>query len=143
MTLSDMFATLTAKQREALKSIKDITGLEAFLLDSGLTLNAQEKENVLAYLITGKLSLEDDDLNSVAGSAGSGSSYEQMARAEGRPVPVPTAYGFCSCFIEQVWAARHEQDQAGYRNAGTYYDCKCYRCGIQKYKHHISGEPPY
>ena len=67
MTLTDKFRGLTPGQREKFNALKDSVGLEAFLFETGLELTVEEKAQVLEYIVSGKLSLADEELDNVAG----------------------------------------------------------------------------
>ena len=138
MNLAEKFANLSVEQQKQMREIKNVAGLDAFLVAEGITLSAEAHAEVLAFFNTGIKPLNDDDLDAVAG--GQDKDYKAKAYADGRTVPIeyrlntadlPFFQRFCSCFIEEAWAARRgKTTREGITGHHImYYDCKCYRCG--------------
>ena len=86
MTITEKFATLTTEQQEKFNALKDGAGLDAFLSDTGLELTEEEKAQVLEFIETGKLPIDDDELDAVAGGVDSSviSAWRRIAESEGR-----------------------------------------------------------
>jgi len=86
MTITEKFATLTTEQQEKFNALKDGAGLDAFLSDTGLELTEEEKAQVLEFIETGKLPIDDDELDAAAGGVDSSviSAWRRIAESEGR-----------------------------------------------------------
>ena len=127
---------LTTEQLTEMKSLKSIDELEAFLIKENITLTDEEMAKASQYFESGKHELGDDELDLVAGGDGKGDEYKAQAYADGRTFPVGVYYGFCSCFIEQVWA-RESVLESSYsplhsnkiQKSYAAIDVKCYACG--------------
>ena len=145
MELTEKFASLTVEQRQQICEIKNAAGLNAFLTAEGIALSAEEHAEAFAFFNTGISSLNDDDLDVAAGGQDKDKNYKAMALADGRTIPIkanlyvsiPYDHRFCSCFIEEAWAARRGKFDKGELNNSFYYDCKCYRCGHYKREYEL------
>ncbi len=67
MTFLEKLSKLTPKHLEELGNVSETEQLDAFVSKHGIDLNAEEKTQVLDYLKNGKLPLEDEALDLVAG----------------------------------------------------------------------------
>ena len=124
---------ITQKQIEELKKIQNIEDLVAKLDDFGIKLTEKELKDANRYFETGKMELEDEELEIVAGGADK-PDYEKMARADGRTIAIDNRTGFCDCFIEQVWARKYVGTETITEKGRTttvimHEDVKCYSCG--------------
>jgi len=66
-SIKEKFDGLTAEQKEQYDNIKDAAEFKAFVSETGITLTAEETALMVEMYETGKLSLSDDELDSVAG----------------------------------------------------------------------------
>ena len=73
MTLTEKFGVLSPEQREKFNTVKDDAGLDSFLSETGVTLSSKEKAQVIAYIVSGKLPLADEELINIAGGGCGGS----------------------------------------------------------------------
>ena len=70
MTLLKKLQALTPGQWGKFHALKDGAGLDAFLSETGVELTAEEKAQALEYIESGKLPLDDEKLDNVAGGSG-------------------------------------------------------------------------
>jgi hypothetical protein len=75
MTIIDRFMSLSHERKQGALAIQDVSGLDAFLSESGIELTSDEKADALAFLTSGKQSLGDEELDNVAGGGGGKSGF--------------------------------------------------------------------
>ncbi len=132
MTIFKKFTLLTAEQRMEYANLKDITELESLAREHGIELSEDEKVQVQEYFISGKLSLDDNDLDMVAGGNIKGDP-EPRANQDGRYYCVPDHLFVCSSHLyrgvyDHIWA----REKLIEKDSTIYKDCKCYFCGYTR-----------
>ena len=141
MTLTQTFATLTPAQKEQFAGVKTEAALEAFASQHGIALTGEQKADAVEYFKTGILSLEDEELDNVAGGGcgGGGLTVEeaqQQAAAEGRHIIFGDVTKIlCPCGAIPYRFARDSHRYSGVNAASpgiAYIDVKCYKCGATR-----------
>ena len=126
---------LTNEQIEKLKTVQSIDELKIVLKDEEIELSEDEMKEASRYFESGKMELEDSELEMVAGGK---DDYEALAKADGRIIPVPRDNsGMCKCVTRQVWARElisvtEEYINKCQKRTYVYEDAKCYGCGRTK-----------
>ena len=155
MTLTQKFQTLTTEQKEQFKAVKDDAALDAFASEYSIDLTAEQKADAQEYFKTGVLSLDDEELDNVAGGGcgsgdpDNGSTYLSKAQKDGRLISIHFAETankhLCGCGSYESgpatpkFARSQDIKVLGDHDAIKYYfDVKCYKCqkiwGVLEYK---------
>ena len=128
-----MMFNITTEQMEKLKEMQSIDELKKVLKDEGIELTEDKMKEASRYFESGKMELEDSELEMVAGGK---DDYEAMAKADGRTFAVigsiSTPLYFCGCKIEEVWARERTIGEISKSTSAYNYiftDVKCYKCG--------------
>ena len=137
MSLASKFNELTSEQQEVFKEVKSVESLDIFLTDNNIVLTDEEKANIIEYLKTGMMPLDDDDMDAVTGGKGSSPDYAQMARNSGYNYRInkyssSTAARCPNCrtsdaMFSQTPSRRGKHSMFTY---DEYIKTKCFKCGL-------------
>jgi len=136
MSLIKKYQSLTPTQQTSFIAVKNMDELEALLTSQKLVMTDAEKESFMEYIQSGKLPLDDDDMEQVAGGAGKQEEHIMRGKAyeDGRTIPVASSNrtpNICCTDprgnnrIPTLYAARYGENNPDYF---SYIDVKCYKC---------------
>ena len=129
MTLMQKFETFSPEQKEKLLALQSADQLDAFLAETKSEMSAEEKAQVLEYITSGIVPLDDDDMEAVAGGVQTKKNSEQQAEDDGRIYNVPPGDDLCTCNYRHKWAREVVKTNLTECNCS---DVKCYKCGAVK-----------